>query len=105
MTDRTLPKNSKPIGGREIDWPELDAPDLSSLSASLAHATAMISHTYSQESYCGFCQLDPEEQKNYFWAIHARLKVASKALGRVMSRRRFETAQDAARFEEVSRNG
>lgn len=86
-----------------ISWPELDAPDLSNLSDSLAQASALISHTYSAASYIGFCQLKPEEQKDYLWAIHCRLKVASKALGRVMNRRRFESAEGAARAEQDGR--
>lgn len=78
---------------------EINKPDLRRIDLDLAHACAMMSHTYEAASYAGFCRLTENEQKDYLWAVHVRLKSARKALARIGQRARFDDADLAANAE------
>lgn len=84
------------------DFYDVNGDDLSQMSDSLAHAAAMIGHTYEGASYVGFQRMTEDEQKDYLWAIHCCLKVARKRLGKVMFRARYDSAALAVAGEEGS---
>jgi len=90
------------VSDREIthDFYNVNGDDLSQMSDSLAHVAAMIGHTYEGASYVGFQRMTEDEQKDYLWAIACCLKVARKALGKVMLRARFDSASLAVADEE-----
>lgn len=84
------------------DFYEVNGNDLGSIVQNVAHAKAMVANTYGHYSHLGFQQLPDHEQADYLWAIYARLKVASRALARVMERSRFDSADEAVNAEGLS---